>query len=559
MLKKISIAVLILLFVIYTCFFVLGNKEYYVKEVLSPAEILLDNGRTYKIFDAETFDANFSQKNERLASKLGISEEEAFILGNLGKYWAENILKGRNVRIINKELIYYKFSYNTKFHNSPYCITNGEPQNKFAFEKNLKSIRKASYGILKGNVFYPVKKDFAQGDFILIRKSHYNVIFPQKQNTAQKTTNIKPYLYINNLKLIVSDMSRNLKPDRNCKEEICKEILNHIERAKETIDIAIYGYSSTPAIENAIKDAIKRGVQIRLVYDLDSKGENIYSDTSKFVNLVTNNISDKNSGMVNNIMHNKFYIFDGKIVITGSANLSHTDMSGFNSNNILVINSHKAAEAYQKEFEQMYAGKFHKDKSSFENRIFDNIEIYFSPQDKPLTNAVIPRIKEAQKYIYIPTFFITDYEIVSELINAKKRGVDIKIILDALSASSKYSKHELLRNAGILVKTENFAGKMHAKTILIDDKYLIIGSMNFSNSGNTKNDENLIVLKNREAVIFYKNIFLDLWNKIPDKWLKYNVRSESKDSIGSCSDGLDNDYDGLIDSADDGCKEIKNK
>ena len=554
MLKKISIAVLILLFFIYTWFFVLGNKEYYVKEILSPVEILLDNGKTYKISDAETFDSYFSQKNAKLSSKLGISEEEAFILGNLGKYWAENILKGRNVRIINNELIYYKFSYNTKFHNSPYCITNGELQNKFAFDKNLKSIRKANYGILKDNVFYPVTKDFAQGDFILIRKSHYNVIFPQKKKTAQETTYIKPYLYIDNLKLIVSDMSRNLKPDRNCKEEICKEILNHIERAKETIDIAIYGYSSTPAIENAIKDAIKRGVQIRLVYDLDSKGENIYPDTSKFVNLVTNNISDKNSGMVNNIMHNKFYIFDGKTVITGSANLSHTDMSGFNSNNILVINSNKAAKAYQKEFEQMYVGKFHKDKLSFENRIFDNIEIYFSPQDKPLTNAVIPRIKEAQKYIYIPTFFITDYEIVSELINAKKRGVDIKIILDALSASSKYSKHELLRNAGILVKTENFAGKMHAKTILIDDKYLIIGSMNFSNSGNTKNDENLIVLKNREAVIFYKNIFLDLWNKIPDKWLKYNARPESKDSIGSCSDGLDNNYDGLVDLEDRGCK-----
>ena len=554
MLKKISIAVLILLFFIYTWFFVLGNKEYYVKEILSPVEILLDNGKTYKISDAETFDSYFSQKNAKLSSELGISEEEAFILGNLGKYWAENILKGRNVRIINNELIYYKFSYNTKFHNSPYCITNGELQNKFAFDKNLKSIRKANYGILKDNVFYPVTKDFAQGDFILIRKSHYNVIFPQKKKTAQETTYIKPYLYIDNLKLIVSDMSRNLKPDRNCKEEICKEILNHIERAKETIDIAIYGYSSTPAIENAIKDAIKRGVQIRLVYDLDSKGENIYPDTSKFVNLVTNNISDKNSGMVNNIMHNKFYIFDGKTVITGSANLSHTDMSGFNSNNILVINSNKAAKAYQKEFEQMYVGKFHKDKLSFENRIFDNIEIYFSPQDKPLTNAVIPRIKEAQKYIYIPTFFITDYEIVSELINAKKRGVDIKIILDALSASSKYSKHELLRNAGILVKTENFAGKMHAKTILIDDKYLIIGSMNFSNSGNTKNDENLIVLKNREAVIFYKNIFLDLWNKIPDKWLKYNARPESKDSIGSCSDGLDNNYDGLVDLEDRGCK-----
>ena len=153
----------------------------------------------------------------------------------------------------------------------------------------------------------------------------------------------------------------------------------------------------------------------------------------------------------------------------------------------------------------------------------------------------------------MPTFFVTDKNIVEELIRAKKRGVDVKIILDALSAANKHSKHEILRQAGIQVKTENYAGKMHTKTIVIDDEFLIIGSMNFSFSGNNKNDENLIVLKNKEASIFYKDFFLYEWNKIPDKWLKYNARAESLDSIGSCSDGLDNDYDGLIDKLDEGC------
>ena len=33
-----------------------------------------------------------------------------------------------------------------------------------------------------------------------------------------------------------------------------------------------------------------------------------------------------------------------------------------------------------------------------------------------------------------------------------------------------------------------------------------------------------------------------------------NVRAEGKDSIGSCQDGLDNNYDGLIDMNDPACK-----
>ena len=78
--------------------------------------------------------------------------------------------------------------------------------------------------------------------------------------------------------------------------------------------------------------------------------------------------------------------------------------------------------------------------------------------------------------------------------------------------------------------------------------------MNFSNSGDKRNDENLIVIENSEVTKFYKEFFLYQWNKIDNKWLKYNVRAESKDSIGSCSDGLDNNYDGLIDKADPACR-----
>lgn len=539
------------MFTMFGIYFVPKDEALYVEEVISPVEIKLNSGDVFKIANCDILEPHFSQKNKILSKSLGISEREAFILGNLGKYWAKNLLEGREVKIVNGELIYYKFSYNTKFLNSPFCIQRGKHSNQYAYEKLLKSIKNAQYGIVRDGIYYPVSPENDKGNFILMRKKHYRIIFPKKDIRFKRLT--ASYLHINNIKLIVSDMSTKLKPDRNCSEEICKEILNQIKQAKESIDIAIYGYSSTPAIEKAIIEAKQRGVKIRLVYDIDSKGQNIYPDTFKFVNLIPDNNSDKNSKMVNNIMHNKFYIFDNKSVITGSANLSHTDMSGFNSNNILLINSSEIANIYKKEFEQMYNGNFHSEKQSFNNRIYENIEIYFSPQDKPLTNAVIPKIKNAKKYIYMPTFFVTDKNIVEELIRAKKRGVDVKIILDALSAANKHSKHEILRQAGIQVKTENYAGKMHTKTIVIDDEFLIIGSMNFSFSGNNKNDENLIVLKNKEASIFYKDFFLYEWNKIPDKWLKYNARAESLDSIGSCSDGLDNDYDGLIDKLDEGC------
>ena len=206
----------------------------------------------------------------------------------------------------------------------------------------------------------------------------------------------------------------------------------------------------------------------------------------------------------------------------------------------------------------MYGGKFHSDKFKKEHKSihFDKsvLDIYFSPQDKSLKNGVVPLINNAESYIYVPTFLMTDKKVTEALINAKKRGVEIRIIVDALNASAIHSKHKVLRDNGILVKTENYAGKMHSKSMIIDDKYTVIGSMNFSNSGENKNDENLVIIKDSDIAKFYKNFFLYQWDRIDNKWLKLNARAEGKDSVGSCSDGIDNNYDGLTDLDDPACK-----
>ena len=251
------------------------------------------------------------------------------------------------------------------------------------------------------------------------------------------------------------------------------------------------------------------------------------------------------------IMHNKFIIADNKTVYTGSMNISQTGLSGYDVNNVVIIKSKEVAELYTKEFEQMLNGKFHKQKLKLNlpNKFkvgTSDVEIYFSPKDK--TSVRINEILHgAKKYIYIPAFLITHKDIANELILAKHRGVDVRVLIDANSANTRNSKHILLRQNGILLKTENYAGKLHAKTIVIDDEYLVLGSMNFSNSGENKNDENTIIIKNSKLAKFEKDFFLYLWTVVPNKYLKRNARPESKESIGSCFDGVDNNFNGNID------------
>ena len=535
-------------------FFLPNDKPVKITEVISPTEFII-NGNPHKIKDFETFDNYFSKRNQDLAKRLEISEIEAFILGNLAKNWARDYMQGRTVTIKDDDLVFLKFSYKIKFLYSGFCLKDGKPFAKPLFELKINEIKNNKFFILDldTETYYEISdpKIRELKNFIVIKKY-------QKINTEENKHKLETKLNLENIKILFSDHTTQLKPSNKCESDICKEILTNINKAQKTIDFAIYGYSDIPEIEKSIREALSRGVKIRMIYDINPNGQNTYPNTPKLADIIKQSVSDKDSKESMRLMHNKFFIFDNKTIITGSANLSYTDMSGFNSNSIIVIKSDKIAEVYKKEFEQMYNGTFHSDKKTFTKNTFKSdktaINIYFSPQDKTIENAILPLIEKAEKYIYIPTFVITEGRVVTALLNAQKRGVDIKIIIDALSASGQYSKHQTLRNSSIPVKTENYAGKMHSKSMIIDDKYTIIGSMNFSKNGDKRNDENLVVIEDEDIAKFYKNFFIYQWNKINNKWLKYNARAESKDSIGSCEDGIDNNYDGLTDSEDLACK-----
>jgi len=256
-------------------------------------------------------------------------------------------------------------------------------------------------------------------------------------------------------------------------------------------------------------------------------------------------------------MHNKFFVIDKKIVWSGSSNISDTGTGGYNANNSMVIENKKIASIYLHEFYEIFSGKFgiHKSIKTTRNITTDDsiISLYFSPKSKTYLNGIKELILNAKEYIYIPIFYLTHKPLSKQLIQAHKRGVDVKIILDASATRNKYSTHKILRENGIKVKVENFGGKMHAKSIIIDDTYFISGSMNLTKAGNSKNDENTIIVQNELITKQYKKYFLKLWNMIPNKYLYYDPNPESFESGNSCKDGIDNDFDRSVDKRDRMC------
>lgn len=261
----------------------------------------------------------------------------------------------------------------------------------------------------------------------------------------------------------------------------------------------------------------------------------------------------------NRIMHNKFFIVDGRWVWTGSANVSDSGTGGYNANVVAVIDSPPLAAVYTQEFDQMWSGRFHqlKQGSGVERLKIGNTDaaVWFSPQDHALSRGVQKLIAGAQRSITLGIFYLTDKSVANQLIAAYERGVDVRVVIDATAARSRYTQHERLRETGIPVKVEDWGGKMHVKAAVIDGRVVIIGSMNWSYSGDKVNDENTLVLRSARLAGELELFFDHLWDSIPPKWEKPSARPdpESPESPFSCIDDLDNDFDKRIDGQDPGC------
>lgn len=559
--KIISIVLILILFCAFCVFELIRKSEKAVVKIISPTVIELEK-EIICIPDVKTFTADLNKNQSELENKYNINHEDALKLGYLTDKFAEDFLADKKVKVKytgkkNQNCVFGDI-YVQKQSYREHLIISGFAND---FSKQLEKAKKLKLVILnhKSNKYHELDCKFGTvaHDIVILPKQQLpKDAKPCKFCHIEKSKQVqKPFplaISNGNIKMYLTDMTTTLTPDDKCKSLVCQELLGLINSSTKSIDIALYGWGQVPEIYNALSNAKSRGVKIRIAYDISKN--NYYPQTVTLLKL-----ADQKSGDTPQIlMHNKFFIFDDKNLFTGSMNFSPTGLSGFNSNCVFSIKSGEIAQIYKQEFEQMLNGKFHNNKSKVKSKTIQiadaKVTPHFSPRDKVITNNVVPLIDQAKHYIFVPAFIITHDELSNALISAHKRNVTVKIIVDATNSTQPRSKVKTLRQAGIPVKIENYAGKIHSKSIIIDDKYLIAGSMNFSKSGENKNDENCLIIESERLSRHYREFFEYLWNKIPDKYLNQYVNAEGKDSIGSCSDGIDNDYDGKIDMQDEACR-----
>ena len=130
---------------------------------------------------------------------------------------------------------------------------------------------------------------------------------------------------------------------------VASHIIKAINESISSIDLAIFDLTSND-IASSLEKAQKRGVKIRIIADSrQAKGAN-----SKIPILADDQFSLKiTHGEGRGIMHNKFAIFDGKSMVTGSYNWTN-NAEHFNYENVIFITDPNVIKQYQKEFDTMW-------------------------------------------------------------------------------------------------------------------------------------------------------------------------------------------------------------
>lgn len=364
---------------------------------------------------------------------------------------------------------------------------------------------------------------------------------------------------------------------QDTQQVMAKALEIEIQNSTERVDFAIFGVKQQSWLITQIKEQ-KNRLDFRAVLD-QKKGmlgdwapsNFVYSDSPLFAETVgfKNTVVDQSripGKARSSTMHNKYIIFDQKKVWLGSANLSSSCIGDeYNANSVILINSKALAEVYTLEFNQMYKSKLFST-AKFKHPIDQHlvykdgsvVDIFFSPQDDPITQGIVPFIERAEKTLDVAIFFLTDQRATGALIKAKKRGVKVRVIQDAVSASMKISLHRKLRENQIPVRIENWGGKMHMKTAIADHNEVVIGSMNWSAVGTSRNDENTLIIRNKKLARELSHYYENLWSSLdfyrymdPDHLV--DPRPEGISSINSCFDGFDNNYNGLVDGEEATC------
>lgn len=165
-------------------------------------------------------------------------------------------------------------------------------------------------------------------------------------------------------------------------------------------------------------------------------------------------------------------------------------------------------------------------------------QCFFTPDDN-ITNLLVELIKEEKEAIKVAMYYLSEVKIIKELIEAKKRNIEIEVIIDN-GCITKINLSNLHKLVSCDISLNVFGKKVERGPMpLMHNKYFIFkrnienktilttGSFNCTYSAQARNKENLIITESLHLIEKYEQNFNKLKLQVKDftkkkvynKWL----------------------------------------
>lgn len=130
-----------------------------------------------------------------------------------------------------------------------------------------------------------------------------------------------------------------------------------------------------------------------------------------------------------------------------------------------------------------------------------SVQVGFSPEGSA-RKLVLETIGSAKHSIQMLAYALQAPDIAQALVDAKNRGVNVRIVVDKKRNLGKVSivAMDLMALNAIELRTNEHFHLHHDKTIIVDGNTVETGSFNFARSAEMVNSENVVVIRDMPEV-----------------------------------------------------------
>jgi cardiolipin synthase len=157
--------------------------------------------------------------------------------------------------------------------------------------------------------------------------------------------------------------------------------------------------------------------------------------------------------------------------------------------------------------------------------------LYTRPGDSQILRTQIAATRQAQQYIYLQNPYITSDAMLYELVKARRRGVDVRVIMPYRSDSGLITRSNVLVANAMLrdgIRVYIYPGMSHLKAAIYDG-WACLGSANMDNLSLRTNREMNLATSHPPAVdslreqVFHVDMkkSAELTSPLPDNWSDY--------------------------------------